>query len=453
MDLSTLSDNLENGVYSNIPPGEAHGTSPVTRMLNGPFRTDLELIMDNAIMFNPPDDWIYKAAVALKKMALKKIENLSRAAEGKSGGFTRQTQKSVYVDEDSDVDMYEYESDKDDDYDGRSSKKRKRASSQKPTREDSSLKAIERPIRLQKVMSDSVGLRGPFSNIPINSDASTFSLPPEWTSRHSLNKAETKGDDGEPDATIESSERGELDNLISMHLQTEEKETSNLRRSTRAQHEPTSSNGTKNRLTMTNVEYECDGVPDLGSSSESPLPRDRLEVELAREKCHEMHHAKTYLSIQKRVDALDAESTAETGIGLFSEGSFPPYMGRVVPEVGPGTDDNIRVTWEVRAPYVVPALRWVLRGLIQSEHLTTVEEMPTDSSSGGAIVANHAYHLDPSLNPFEIVDQKEMQRRKRANQEEEEEDSEDEIELSEYEKLRAERVARNAERLKALGLA
>jgi hypothetical protein len=42
-------------------------------------------------------------------------------------------------------------------------------------------------------------------------------------------------------------------------------------------------------------------------------------------------------------------------------------------------------------------------------------------------------------------------RRLRANNEEAA-SSEDEAELSAYEKLRAERVARNAERLKALGL-
>jgi hypothetical protein len=45
-----------------------------------------------------------------------------------------------------------------------------------------------------------------------------------------------------------------------------------------------------------------------------------------------------------------------------------------------------------------------------------------------------------------------MQRRRRGNIPREEE-SEEEVEMSEYEKLRAERVARNAERLKALGLA
>jgi hypothetical protein len=45
-----------------------------------------------------------------------------------------------------------------------------------------------------------------------------------------------------------------------------------------------------------------------------------------------------------------------------------------------------------------------------------------------------------------------LQRRKRAGNIAEEEE-EDDYEMSEYERLRAERVARNAERLKALGLA
>mmetsp|Transcript_5597 Transcript_5597/g.12210 ORF Transcript_5597/g.12210 Transcript_5597/m.12210 type:complete len:224 (-) Transcript_5597:64-735(-) len=87
-------------------------------MLNGPFRDDLELIFDNAVLFNPPDDWIAVAAVALKKSVTKKIDAAAYAAEKKnaSGDGNRNQRKSMYVDEDSDVYIYEYESDKDDDF-------------------------------------------------------------------------------------------------------------------------------------------------------------------------------------------------------------------------------------------------------------------------------------------------------------------------------------------------
>jgi hypothetical protein len=49
MDISTLSANLESGKYSTIPPNQTRGRTSVTRMLNGPFRTDVDLIFDNAV--------------------------------------------------------------------------------------------------------------------------------------------------------------------------------------------------------------------------------------------------------------------------------------------------------------------------------------------------------------------------------------------------------------------
>ena len=74
------------------------------------------------------------------------------------------------------------------------------------------------------------------------------------------------------------------------------------------------------------------------------------------------------------------------------------------------------------------------------------------NQSPGVIIPNHVYCYDSTLKPFEQLDVKELQREKRANQGAGASESEDEVELSEYEKLRAERVARNNERLKMLGL-
>jgi hypothetical protein len=67
-------------------------------------------------------------------------------------------------------------------------------------------------------------------------------------------------------------------------------------------------------------------------------------------------------------------------------------------------------------------------------------------------LTNDIYYVDANLKPYEVLDLRELQRKKRANREGSEE-SDDEVEMSEYEKARADRVARNAERLKALGLA
>jgi len=441
MDITTLLHKLESGQYSNIPPSQAVGGSPVARMLNGPFRKDLERIFDNAMQFNPPDDWIYQAANTIKKAAVKRIEQASSQAEAKTTGRPRQ-RKSIYADEDSDVDMYNYESDADDDYDGqRKSRKRKRPVRMK-NKEDASARTVERPIRLQGALSESMGLRGYFSNLPVNSDASTFGLPPEWSCRRKVRKL-TANLTEKPNARLNSGHL-ELDELIAMHRQIEESDSSSLRRSTRQHHEEAP---LKTATNNDNVEYFTPSVKHWSEGGEWPI--SRLQVEFVREKLHETLFAKLYYD---KSSLLTSKSDVGN-IGRFSDGSFPPYLGRVVPLHSP-CDQSAETVWEIRPPYVLAALRWVIRGLIQSEHLSEVEGMTTDNLNSGVVLANHVYFWDSSLDPFDVLDQKELQRRKRANQDGGGNDeSEEEIELSEYEKLRLARVARNAERLKALGLA
>jgi hypothetical protein len=130
---------------------------------------------------------------------------------------------------------------------------------------------------------------------------------------------------------------------------------------------------------------------------------------------------------------------------MFANTSFPPYLGRVVP----ATLDGVGTRWEIRSEYVVPALRWVIRGLVQSGHLAELEPLTTEAPlTSGVIMTNDVYYDDPASHPFDLL---EIRRKKKG--EGADESSEDEIELSEYEKLRAERVSRNAERLRSLGLA
>lgn len=436
MDVSTLSKKLGSGVYSNIPPSENAGRSPVARMLNGPFRKDVELIFDNAMLFNPPHDWIHQAAGAVKKAVLKKIDQASASADGKSKA-RGPPRKSVYVEYDSDVDMYVYESDQDEDYgSSRRNRKRKRPAQQKVLKEDASARAIERPCRLQKIMSESTGLRGLFADLPVNSDPSTFALPSEWTCKHV---------EGGIEATVESTgeEDEEFDEVLALHKQLEETETFGLRRSTRSHgHDEPKSGKSGEFSAKSAVEYICTSV--TVNDEEAP-PRSRLEVELFREKLHEKHFAQLYKDYSRYLIPCP-EAHVEPRIGLFSDESFPPYLGRIVPAVG--SDDGV---WEIQEPYVVPALRWVIRGLINSNHLTAVEDDTSDPLNLGAVLVNNAYYVDANSEPFEVLDSRELIRRKRADQEADE-SSEEEVELSEYEKLRAERVARNAERLKALGL-
>lgn len=430
MDLSTVNKKLENGQYSRILPGETRGVSAISKMLNGPFRKDLELIFDNAMLFNPPDDWIYKAASQLKKGLVKKISDLSQAADQKvSGGGRFRQKKSVYVDDGSDIDMYEYESDNDEDFDG-GGRKRKRSVRGGGQKDEFAARAIEHPIRLQTTLREATDLRGPFANLPINLSASSYSLPPRWSCRLSTVKV-----DIEDEAAPAKKGAKEMAELLELQKIVQANESASLRRSTRSYEMPNSGSRSKKNQGSP-LEYFMKGM--AGRDSMKKLPTSRLDVEIQAELLHEDYYSKLFQSIGKNL-------VTQSGLGAYSNGYFPPYLGRVIPISG--WDE---VSWEIRAPFVVPALRWVLRGLIQSGHLTAVENLAADFSSG-VIMTNDIYHWDASLTPFEVLDLRELQRKKRANREYSEE-SEDEVEMSEYEKARAERVARNAERLKALGL-
>jgi hypothetical protein len=433
MDISTMREKLENGQYSNVLPGETKGINPVSKMLNGPFRKDLELIFDNAMLFNPPDDWIYQAAAQLKKNALKKITELCQAADQKVSGAGRFKQKkSVYVDDDSDVDMYEVESD-DDDFDagGRKDRKRKRSVRGGGQKDEFAARAVEHPIRLQTTLRDASDLRGPFANLPINLSASSYSLSPQWSCRCSTVTPEAE----EPGVAKKRTK--EMIELLELQKVVQANESAGLRRSTRSVDVPSTTSSRAKKNQGTPLEYFFKGM--AGRDLMKSLPTSRLDVEIQAELLHEDYYAKLY---QRHLNSL----VAQNGLGAYSNGSFPPYLGRVLP-----MSDWDDMSWEIRGPFVVPALRWVLRGLIQSGHLTATENLAADFSSG-VILTNDIYYLDGNLKPYEVLDLRELQRKKRANREGSEE-SDDEVEMSEYEKARADRVARNAERLKALGLA
>ena len=434
MDISTLSKNLEQGLYSKISPTSV-GRSSVSRMLNGPFRDDALLIFDNAITFNPPDDWIHQTAKTIRKGLVKKFEQAIRNAEDSGSGKT--TQKgSVYVDEDSDVDMYEYESDRDDEdfASGRRAKKRKRKSG--INKDDVSLKAIEGPVRLQQTLSESLGLRGPFARLPIISDASGFSLRSGWGCRHRTGKIDEK-----LRAQEEQMEK-EVEEILFLQQLADEGERATVRRSARAHvSEDIRPKGDSAMSLNAKVVYHLlKDLPGISGMLEVPemAATSRAEVEMLLEQSHEAYYAKLYQQFSKQL-------SSDSGYGLFANASFPPYLGRVVPACFDGDE----ATWEIRFEYIVPAVRWVIRGLIQSGHLTELEPLTIDAPfTSGVIMTSDLYYHDPSNHPFDLL---EIRRKKKG--EDADASSEDEIELSEYEKLRAERVSRNAERLKMLGLA
>jgi hypothetical protein len=290
------------------------------------------------------------------------------------------------------------------------------------------------------VLSESVGWRGPFGKLPIASNAADFSLPSDWSCRHkALDTVDAK-----VGSSSDASSLPQLDELALLHHQLEETEQVGIRRSTRA-HDYENDAKEQRSSTVKGVEYFSTRFPS-GSDDKPRPPGNRYEVELARERLHESHFAKIYQAVYK---STTVKQSSTDPVGVYPNGFFPPYLGRVVPLMSPYASTEKSV-WEIREQFVVPALKWVIRGLIHSEHLTEVE--PLDSANGGVIIPNHLYYIDENQTPFDTLNTKELTRRKRADAGGEE-SSEEEVELSEYEKARAERVARNKERLQALGLA
>jgi len=438
MDITTLSEKLDKGEYSKISSSKSVGRSAASRMLNGPFKDDILLIFDNATTFNPPDDWIHQTANTMRKAVLKKIEQSSKEGGSSNSRNKVFTKSSMYVDEDSDVDMYDYESDNDDEdfaY-GRKSKKRKRKAKRK---EDVSVKVIEGPVRLQALLSETYGLGGPFSRISIISDANGFNLGNNWCCMH-----KKKGEEEEKLIDARTQEDKEIDGILSLQQQSEQNEIAGLRRSARASYssseqlaKPKSSKG----LTVSVEYYLREKLPTLSGAIEPPklAHSSRSGVESLFEEVHEEYYAKLYQLLGKYLKF-------ESNFGSFSNNSFPPYLGRVVP----ASLDSGDCSWEIRSEYVVPALRWVIRGLVNSGHLTSLEALSLDSPlTSGVIITSDIYYHDSSQSPFDVLEV----RRKKKDDGGANDSSEDEIELSQYEKLRADRVARNAERLKMLGLA
>jgi ribosomal protein L36 len=442
MDISTLSSNLEKGVYSNFASKQSTGKSPITRMINGPFRRDVELIFDNAMLFNPPDDWIHLAAAAMKKAVCKKIDQISSTYEHSRGRSSAKS--SMYVDEDSDFEMEEFESEQEE-YIANGGRRKRKSSSAAHTivREEASTRSIERPLKLQKLLSDAYGVRGALMDMPIVTDVTTFSIPPGWGCRFAVPKAVSSKKSVKQDT--------ELDEMIALHKMMDERDFTS-RRSTRAavdevadRSEDVASVSTEFEFYPLNnplAEVKCDG-------SSIPFPHSRLQLEQLLETLHENHFAKMFQQLQKHV-----KPSSDDLFGVFSDGSFPPYLGRLTPQYLDSKVSEKRecpVNWEIRDTYLVPALRWIIRGLIRSEHLS--EQEPIDSATeAGSILPNFVYYYNPNLQPFEVIDGRESTKKKRPTNGDANGVIDDDVKLSEYEKMRAERVARNAERLKLLGL-
>lgn len=501
MDISTLEKNLEDGKYGGNHIKYSFGDdadpedwkeNPIYKMVLGPFFYHATLMFENCIQYNGEEAWIGNEASILKKNLEKKIDQVLKKAVGtssakSSGRPSAGAKKSIYAEEDSDVDMYEYESDYDDEDGGgkrRSRKGRNKPRKKRAGKEDIPSKAIEQPFMMPENGHEFGSGLGAFPHLKVQTSVGKFALSQGWSCRYmkKINEGNT-----DTDKEVEKKESEDDEMLLLMQMQQQELEGSNgdVRRSSRARHAPQNyadeneyaagvpavSSAPQAPVTLPGVEYHMtndevfqtkrgiDGEINPNYAADSSIPtscRSRLSIEGIQETIHEQFHATLYREHSHNALILNS------GLGKYADGSFPPYLGRVLPAATSNDDDAI--VWEIREQYLIPALRWVLRGLVRSGHLQEVDgslsegvtdDAPTMNSFGsGIVVPSHEYYYNETFAPYDIVDEKEISRKRRLDAAADaDSSSEEEVELSEYEKMRAERVQRNAERLKALGLA
>ena len=423
--------------------------------------------------------------------------------------------KSMYVEEDSDADMYQYESEDEDEYDGtgagkRRSRKDKGGSSiakPKSRAKNTRIKgdipsmAIEQPFMVPETAHEFFS-GGAFPHIKVQTNVGKFTMSQElWSCRYfkeeDLNEGAEGGGEGDVTSKKEATEDDEM--LLLMQLQQQEDDAGTVRRSTRERHAPQNyadeegvssyafadpSSAQQSPVSLPGVEYylinaevfqskkvplddgKCEDNTSYKDTVENPtIPtvcRSRLGAEGIQEMIHECFHAKLYRD--QSPNALILES----GLGKYADGSFPPYLGRVLPSPSSSSEGEGggAIVWEIREQYLIPALRWVLRGLVRSGHLDEVESSLSegvldDAQSrtyfgAGTVTPSHVYYYNQNFSPFDVLDEREILRKRRQTAAATDggvKANEEEVELSEYEQMRAARVARNAERLKALGLA
>ena len=496
---------------------------PVYRMVYGDFHDAVMLMFDNCIKYNGGASWIGGEATILKKNVTMKIQQLvSKAVWQGQGGKTANKAnssteriqgagagtKNKYIDEESDVDMNEYERDEDE-YDGGGSRKRKSrkdkggggmsnqpkvSSKNKGGKEEMVLMAIEQPFAIPETAKEFASSSA-FPHIKVKTNVGKFVFSQElWSCRYVKvqdanegavedNKTNNKKDTPDEDDDI----------LLLMQLQQQEDDTAPTRRSTRERHAPVNyadevgeyshayhldtpfTNETA--VTLPGVEYYLthtelfqsmttmpgnNGEGEMNESHTIPtVCRSRLGAEGIQEMIHESFFAQLY---RKQSPNILLEVN---GIGTYANGSFPPYLGRVLPSSSSSSsngEDGDAIIWEIREQYLIPALRWVLRGLVRSGHLNEVdyslsagvlEDAPSRTHYGAGIVTpSHEYYYNQTFAPFDVLDEKEIMRKRRQGAAADAAPPpEIAAELSEYEQMRAARVARNAERLRALGLA
>ena len=292
-----------------------------------------------------------------------------------SSSLNRVTKKSVYAEQDSDVDMYEYESDYEDDYESVQGNRKLRGRSNNGPRstkegrskEDISSKAIEQAFTLPENGHD---FNCTFPYLKIVTNCGKFSLLQDWSCRHiqeDLNKSTGCGSCGGGQKEEDKKHSAAEDEmLLLLQMQQEKDSVTSVRRSSRSRHAPRNYTDEEEffKLPPTSMNVTQTSIPgieyfllngDIFHNKDKTIPttcRSRLGAEGIQEVIHERFFAKLYHENFLNVVVLDST------IGKYENKSFPPYLGHIVPS-------GEAMVWEIREQYFVPALRWVLRGLVK----------------------------------------------------------------------------------------
>jgi len=454
MDLGTVEANLMQGRYSDASGNVSMELEDQNGGHRPTFRSDLFLIFDNAILYNAPDSWIHKNAVWLKKNLMKRfdveVSKLEYSLE--SSKTAPSAQYEYYHDEGRedlvDDDDYVYSEDDDSSSGAMTSSRRRKAKKSMDAGSAVTMDVFEKPSSISEILSSTL-----FSSY-VDNDASSFSLTKDWLCRRlpigqsSLSNKSKKTESKTNDATRA------LAHTLHQLMQTPS--IPSQRRSTRAatalsSAAHTTSNDDKN-IAEGAIEFYLSSEPSVCGSN-------RTHVEMIREAIHE-NYAEMYSAYVKHSEIVSIKSSSTSNVEegsavtsksnadaikpnkFYNKGIFPPFLGSISPLTG---------KWEIRSHLVLPALLWVVRGMIHSGYLGCDDGTTANNlTSFTPLTLSNAYYWNKSsIIPFDIEEAVKKQQSKVVESESEEE----EVELSEYEKARLERVARNQERLRQLGLA
>jgi len=467
MDISTMRTKLDSGAY-NKENDQCD--------LMGKFHKDLELMFKNAILFNGEKSEVASITNRLRKKCDKKLQDaLRKLRSGGRADFGTGPLKPIPTNfgiSIGDVPLEDFEP----------------PPAPGDSRSSSRSWAIEEGMKLNKLIA----------KLPIVTDTSEFSLSKDWVLQRSDKKKQPESGDASNAAPGAAATSGLTKSEADIHAAAQARARANANQDTDVvkalglrfcrRDDPSCKVEDREALEVWNEENHVEMgwlYQKMLAMKEPKRKKEKVKGWVSADGSGvkgaiKMRKGKTGLMVNVRAEDFDKvkkqlelqaieekrrkEEDAEEA--LFAKNfhnSFPPWLG----SIGEGAEGGL--VWQIRKPFIVPAVRHVLRGLIQSGHVFEIESiLPTKNSAGGGLVAVANYYL-PSI-PFTVLPRKpptfKAKKQKKGDSigyvkgtdesdeaKEEQGEAEAVVEMSDYEKARAERVARNNAYLKSLGLA